>query len=212
MPPMRGLLIGGGLFAVFLGVIWLVAAHGLSLLIDKVFLVPVSSAPATPIGWNGVFLQFGAPGSYIMDLEGPGPSYPQVATATVDADNRLTISVNGRSLMLGPRSGDLPTGETPPTTIPAYAAEPGDVSALTVERSWLSWPVFELNFMTGQSPSWRRDIYYHLTWTKRSGERLDLMWRFEQGFYSDYGWESPDETADGLTGLIHADIQPASPP
>ena len=121
------------------------------------------------------------------------------------------LSVNGRGLVLGSRAGDLPAGGTPPTTIAAYAAEPGDLSALTIERSWLSWPVFELNFMTGQSPSWRRDVYSHLSWKKPSGERLDLVWRFEQGYDPGGGWESPDGTEDGVTGLIRAEIQPAPP-
>jgi len=195
---------------VVLAVLWLFTARWLSLLVDQVSMAPLASAPASPFGWDGVTLQFGTP-KHRLDLEGPGPSYPQVATASVDAENRLVLSVNGRGLVLGSRAGDLPAGGTPPTTIPAYAAEPGDVSTLTIERSWLSWPVFGLNLMPGQSPTWRRNVDYRLSWKKPSGERLDMLWRFEQGFYPGSGWGSPSGTEDRLTGLIQAEIQPAPP-
>jgi hypothetical protein len=217
---MGSVMIRCGVAVVVLALLWLFTAHWLSLLVDQVSMAPLASAPATPFGWDGVTLQFGQPVAggpkasgptsvYLLDLEGPGPSYPQVATASVDADNRLVLSVNGRGLVLGSRAGDLPAGGTPPTTIPAYAAEPGDVGGLTIERSWLSWPVFGLNLMTGQSPTWRRDVYYRLSWTKPSGQRLDMLWRFEQGFYPGSAWGSPMGTEDRLTGLIQAKVQPA---
>jgi hypothetical protein len=205
---MGSLTIRCGAAVVALAVLWLFTAHWLSLLVDQVSMAPLASAPASPFGWDGVTLQFGGPASaYRLDLEGPGPGYPEVATASVDADKRLVLSMNGRDFVLGARAGDLPAGGTPPTTVPAYAA--GDVGALTVERSWLSWPVFGLNLMTGQAPTWRRDVYYRLARKKPSGERLDMLWRFEQSFYPGSGWGSPSGTEDRLTGLIQAKIRPA---
>ena len=216
---MGSLAIRLGAAVIGLAVLWLFTAHWLSLLVDQVSMAPLARAPASPLGWDGVTLQFGqlaaggpksgAASAYLLDLEGPGPSYPPVATASVDAKNRLVLSVNGRGLVLGSRAGDLPAGVTPSTTVPAYAAEPGDVGALTIERSWLSWPVFGLNLMTGQSPTWRRDVYYRLSRKKPSGERLDMLWRFEQGFYPGSGWGSPTGTEDRLTGLIQAKVGPA---
>jgi hypothetical protein len=206
---MRSLLIRGAVAVVVLiGLtgLWLLTAHRLSLLIDRAFTIPVASAPSTPVGWNGVYLQFS---DHILDLEGPGPGYLPVATVTVDAQNRLSLAAHGQNLMLGSRAGVLPTGETPPSPIPAYAAQPGDVASLTLTRSWLSWPVFETDFMTGNAPSWKRDLYYRLSWKKPSGARLDMLWRFEQGYYPQYGWLAPSETEDGLTGLIDAQITPA---
>jgi hypothetical protein len=205
---MRSWVIGLGGGVIALAVLWLLTAHPLSLLIDRAFTIPVARASSTPFGWNGVYLQFGA-GDHILDLEGPGPSYPAVAVVTVDAQNRLSLSTHGQSLMLGARAGVLPTGETPPAPIPAYAAQPGDVTSLALTRSWLSWPVFEADFMTGNAPTWKRDMYYRLSWKKPSGARLDMLWRFEQGYYPQYGWLAPSETEDGLTGLIHAQITPA---
>ena len=220
---MGSLMIRCGAAVIVLAVLWLFTAHWLSLLVDQVSMAPLASAPATPFGWDGVTLQFGEPfaggpkgdsvkpgtSASMLDLEGPGPGYPEVAKARVDADNRLMLSVNGRDFVLGSRAGTTATGGTPATTIPTYAAEPGDVSTLTIQRSWLSWPVFGLNVMTGQSPTWRRDIYHRLVWEKPSGERLDMLWRFEQGFYPGSGWGSPNGTEDRLTGLIQAKIQTA---
>jgi hypothetical protein len=220
---MRSFLIRGGVAIIVLVVLWLFTARSISLLIDQAFAVPLASLPASPIGWNGAYLQFGSSpdgvdgpkggwnggalqtGSHVLDLEGPGPGYRQAATLGVDAHDRLVIAAGGDSLVLGSRAGVLSGGDGP---VPAFAAEPGDTASLALERSWLSWPVFEFNFMTGQSPSWRRHLYYHLSWTKRSGARLDMLWRFEQGFYASDGWAAPG-ARDGATGLIRATIRPA---
>jgi hypothetical protein len=53
-------------------------------------------------------------------------------------------------------------------------------------------------------------LYYRLSWKKASGARLDMLWRFEQGFDAVNGWGAPG-TQDGTTGLIWADIRPAPP-
>ncbi len=205
---MRLVLIGAGVVAA-LALLWLPTARLLSLLIDRAFTVPAGGAPASPVGWDGVDLRFlGAGEASSLTLEGPAPAYAQVATATVGLDRRLVLSTHGRSIVLGATAGAMADpGSTPPVLIPVFAAEPGDVASLTFQRSWLSWPVFGLNFMTGRWPSWRRSYYYHLTWKKRSGQRLDLVWRYEQGFYKDTGWGSPGETG-GATGLIRAEITP----
>ena len=90
-----------------------------------------------------------------------------------------------------------------------FAPDPGDQLSLTVERSYLSWPTpFDFNFMTGQSPSWKRHLYYRLRWTKPSGVSLLLVWRFEQYFYGpeSHGWAGGAMTREGSTGLLKADI------
>jgi hypothetical protein len=210
--PLTRLIIGGGVFVVVLLTVGLFAAHPLSLLLDKVLLTRVASAPATRIGWDGVALQFNAPaGAQGLDLEGPGPAFRAAATASVDAQGRLVISANGESFVVGPRAGDLPADGSPAGTVPAYAAEPGDVGAVTIERSVLSRPVFELNFMTGRSPTWRRDVYDRLSLKKRSGQRLEMLWRFEQGFYPGDGWTAHGGTHDGVTGLLQVQILPPPP-
>jgi hypothetical protein len=62
--------------------------------------------------------------------------------------------------------------------------------------------------MTGHSPSWKRHRYYELIWKKRSGAQLQMVWRFEQYFYSTDGWTGGDMTREGSTGLIKAEIKP----
>ena len=107
----------------------------------------------------------------IMSVAAPVPakSHHQVATLEVDTHDKLVLSAGGHSLALGSRAGTLSGGDGP---IPAFAAEPGDTTSATLERSGLSWPTpLETNFMTGQTPSWRRHVYYRLSWKKAYGTR-----------------------------------------
>jgi hypothetical protein len=60
--------------------------------------------------------------------------------------------------------------------------------------------------MTGQSPSWKRHLYYRLSWKKVSGAKLEMLWRFEQYFYSGDGWANGFMAHEGSTGLIHVDV------
>jgi hypothetical protein len=90
--------------------------------------------------------------------------------------------------------------------------EPGDETSFTVRRSCLSWPTpFETNFMTGRVPSWKRHLYYRLVWKKRSGAKLEMVWRYEQWFYPTDGWTSGTMTHENSTGLIAVEIVGAHP-
>jgi hypothetical protein len=73
----------------------------------------------------------------------------------------------------------------------------------------LSWPTpFDINFMTGHSPSWKRNLYYALDWRKASGQRLEMVWHYEQYFYPGDGWTSGFMIREGATGLIRVKISP----
>ncbi|MGE5326410.1 MAG: hypothetical protein ACM3NO_05180, partial [Deltaproteobacteria bacterium] len=88
----------------------------------------------------------------------------------------------------------------------ALTPEPGDEVSLTVKRSFMSWPTpFEMNFMTGHSPSWKRHVYYHLRWKKRSGASLEMAWRYEQWYYGSLGWSNGMMASPG-TGVIACKI------
>ena len=90
-----------------------------------------------------------------------------------------------------------------------FALDPADDMSLTVEHSLLSWPTpFEMNFMTGHAPSWKRNVYNRLVCKKRSGPSLELLWRYEEWFYSGLGGWGGRMTRDGVTGLIRADLRP----
>ena len=68
--------------------------------------------------------------------------------------------------------------------------------------------LFDFNFMTGHAPSWKRHRYHQLVWTKRSGAKLEMLWRYEQYFYPTDGWAAGNMTREGNTGLIKAEIKP----
>jgi hypothetical protein len=87
------------------------------------------------------------------------------------------------------------------------APDPGDTVSFRTAHSAIAWPTpFDLNFMTGKSPGWRRNTYYTLIWRKRDGATLEMTWRYEQWFYDD--WASPMMTSPGRTGLISVAISP----
>jgi hypothetical protein len=45
-----------------------------------------------------------------------------------------------------------------------------------------------------------------LTWKKQNSAKLDMLWRYEQYFYSTDGWASGFMMREGSTGLIRVDI------
>jgi len=217
---MRSLLIRGGIAVILLAVLWFFTSRWCSLLVDQVYTPRLTTLQSTPLGWNGVWLQFGPGiahiggpegwsgpalliGGHTVDLTGPGPDYKQVASLEVDANGRLALLLNdGNSFVLGSRAGTLPGGDG---VVPAFAAGPGDTTSITLEHSLLSWPApFEINFMTGYSPSWQRYLYYRLYWTKPSGARLNIVWRYRQDYDAINGWHG-----QGAKELIRIEIRPA---
>jgi hypothetical protein len=188
--------------AIGIAVALLSAGRTLTLLVDPIASVRVESAPASPIGWDGAGLRIGA---RRFDLQ--APDYSRAAELRVDDGGRLVLTKAGQRFVLGSRAGALPDDRG--GGVPAFAAEPGDETSFTVERSWLGWPTpFELNVMTGRSASWRRAVYYRLVWTKRSGARLDMVWRYEQWLYDD--WASPYMTRESWSGLARVDVRSAA--
>jgi hypothetical protein len=79
--------------------------------------------------------------------------------------------------------------------MPEFAAEPGYETTLVIERSLLAWPTpFEINFvgMGGTATTWRRHVYYRLSWVKTSGTRLSILWVGEQPYDGVNLWRSPE--------------------
>src|SRR5438105_4019456 len=108
----------------------------------------------------------------------------RIATARVESLPVTPVTYDNGVLSLGGRTlSDLKLNTFTPVV------DPGDEVALTVDRSWLSWPTpFETNFMTGHTTTWRRHRYYRLVWKKRSGATLEARWRYEQWRYPAFGW------------------------
>src|SRR5579871_1014929 len=202
---MRSMLLRtGAALAVLLvlGLMWLVMARELSELIDRITTVPVASLSPSPFGWNGTWLQFGPPTEKVqenfvgatpnidpqfrsLDLTGPGPNYGPAATITTDSTGRLVLSASGKSFVLGTRTGRYLPSDASESDIPEYVAEAGDNASLVIERSLLPWPTpfaFNVIGMGGTATTWKRHVYYRLSWTKRSGARLAMIWSGEQPY------------------------------
>ena len=178
--------------------IWIFGGHQISLFLDRFGTIEMTSARINSIAYQGN----GTGGIlHVNDLElslndrnGPAPS---IGTTKND---QLALADRGKVFAFGPVRTEAENLATVP---PA-----GDDASIEIRRSILNWPTpFEVNFMTGQSPSWKRHLYYRVRWKKSSGANLEMLWRYEQFFYPGNGWTSGFMTREGSTGLIRVDIK-----
>jgi len=218
---MRSYLFRGAIAAGLLVVLWFFTSRWCALLVDQIYTPRLAILQSTPLGWNGIWLQFGPAeenligpkgwsgpdlliGGHTVDFTGLEPDYKQVAGLTLDGGDQLVLRKDGNSFVFGPRAGTLPGADKP---VPAFAAGPGDMTSVTLEHSVLNWPApFQLNFMTGYAPSWQRYLYYRLSWKKPSGAQLHIVWRYRQDYDSVNGW-----TGMMRNEVIGIDIRPAAP-
>ena len=177
---------------------WIFYGHQISLLLDRFGTIEVTSARISSIAYQGN----GTGGSlHVNDLQlslndrnGPAPS---IGTTKND---QLALADRGKVFAFGPVRTEAENLATVP---PA-----GDDASIEIRRSILNWPTpFEVNFMTGHSPSWKRHLYYRVRWKKSSGANLEMLWRYEQYFYPGNGWASGFMTRQGSTGLIRVEIK-----
>ncbi|HEX4664971.1 MAG TPA: hypothetical protein VH207_00110 [Chthoniobacterales bacterium] len=192
-------LIKGAIVLVSLGallVAYIAGARSLSLALDRIHTVPMESRPISEI-----CLEDADRGMLRIDdlrLSLAGTDYrPYPMTTKIDPGRQFVIETAGHAIALGPV--EKSSGVLRP--------EPGDKARFRIEHSMLSWPTpLEINFLSGQSPSWKRHVYYRLSWEKPDGGRLEMVWRYEQWFYEK--WASGFMTRAGSTGLIRVDIRP----
>lgn len=177
---------------------WIFYGRQISLFLDRFGTIEMSSARINSIAYQGN----GTGGSlHVNDLElslndrnGPAPS---IGTTK---DDQLALADRGKVFAFGPVRTEAENLATAP---PA-----GDDASLEIRRSILNWPTpFEVNFMTGNSPSWKRHLYYRVRWKKSSGANLEMLWRYEQFFYPGNGWASGFMSRQGSTGLIQVEIK-----
>jgi len=194
---MKATIIRSAIALIAVAVAWILGARQLSSLLDYTFTPRLYSLPVSPLAYSLNALKVG---SLPLDF------YADIRTldvhVTCDSADRVTLSDGGKLFPMGKcLSRDIRTGGFD------FAPDPGDAVSLVVDRSMMSWPTFfEMNFMTGRSPSWTRHLYYRLSWHKASGSKLTMVWRFEQGFYPGAGWTSGMMTREGSTGLIQVDV------
>ncbi len=208
---MRKFLIPGAVVVVVFAM-WLVAGRWCALLIDELHTTRLATLGSYSIGWDGSWFRFGAgiPGSlrpsqdpWLSPYRWDSPE--EMVKLRVEPDGSLVIMAAERRFVLGKRAGMLSGNDS----IPAFEPEPGDTTSITLDLSVVSWPiVLDVNWMGGQSPSWRRYLYCRLTSVKSSGARLDMLWRYEQGYFREGGWG----WANPMGGLVRADIRPAAAP
>jgi len=198
---MRKILIAL-LIVIVLAGFWLWRGRDLSILIDRFRLIEASSRPIKAIAYEGNgtagILHVDDLALSLNEVE-LGGAQPSIGTTK---DNQLALSFNGKVFPFGPASG----GDTLAASAPA-----DDVAVIAIQHSALPWPnFFETNFMTGNSPKWKRQIYQNLTWRKPTGAKLEMIWRYEQYFYSADRWTDALMTRPGSTGLIRVEISDAS--
>jgi hypothetical protein len=203
---MRKILIILGILVlcvVALTATWVFAGRQVSLFVDRFGTVEVASTKVDSIAYEGS----GTGGvltvnDLTLSLNDVNPKISLSLGST--KDNQFALASGGKVFAFGP---PLSTGENVDERL-ATVPQPGDEAVFVTRRSALSWPTpFDLNFITGQSPSWKRHIYYQLLWKKSSGVTLDMLWCYEQYFYSGNGWGNGFMTAKGSTGLIRVEIK-----
>jgi hypothetical protein len=198
---MRKILITVGIliaFVIAISATWIFEGRQISLLLDRFATIEITSARINSIAYEGSgtggILHVNDLGLSLNDRNGPTPS---VGTTKND---QVALADRGKVFAFGPARTQTENLATVP---PA-----GDDAAIQIRRSVLSWPTpFDFNFMTGQSPSWKRHLYYRLLWKKSSGANLEMLWRYEQYFYPSNGWANGFMTREGSTGLIQVVIK-----
>ena len=191
--------VGGAALAV-LGIF---RGREISSFIDRYWTGEIESAPIQSIGYEGS----GTGGMFIVNgvslsLNDVRPDSSLSVGST--KNNQLALATSGKVFSFGPLTSTSDnTGERLATVPPI-----GDQAFIAMRHSILSWPTpLDLNFITGQSPSWKRHIYQEIRWKKSSGAKLQMLWRYEQFFYPGNGWTSGFMTREGSTGLIRVDIK-----
>jgi hypothetical protein len=183
-----------------ISILWIFGGRQISLFLDRLGTIETSATSIKSLvyegsGTGGILRVNG----FGLNLSMPDPhdSPPNIGTTK---DEQLALSFGGKVFAFGRARSETESLATEP--------QAGDVASLTTRHSFISWPtLFDFNFMTGRSPSWRRHQYYRLTWKRQSGAKLEMLWRFEQYFYPGDGWASGIMTREGATGLISVEIQ-----
>jgi len=194
------LALGAAAFAA----LWIFKGRELSSFIDRYWTVESQSAPIQSVGYEGS----GTGGILIINdvnlsLNDVRPDVSLSVGST--KDDQLALASSGKVFPFGPikSSASQEIAERLATAPP-----PGDQAFLATRHSVLSWPTpFDMNLMTGHSPSWKRNIYQEIRWNKSSGAKLQMLWRYEQFFYPGNGWTSGFMTREGSTGLIRVEIK-----
>src|SRR5437764_156834 len=143
------------LLVIALGAFWLWRGRDFSMLVDRFRTIETSTRPGKTIVYEGNGtggILHVADAALSLNQTQLGDAKPNVGTTK---DNQLALSFRGKVFSFGTVS---PEGENLTATMPA-----DDAATVSIEHSVLSWPnFFEMNSMTGRTPSWKRHTYQRL--------------------------------------------------
>ena len=185
--------------AIAMSILWIVCGRQLSLFVDRFGTIETGSIPIKSLTYEGD----GTGGSLVVnDLRvslSPADSHGSPPHVGTTKDEQLALSYGGKVFAFAPvLSG---------TDLLATAPQAGDDASISIRHSYLSWPAFfDLNFVSGRAPSWKRHLYNQVTWKKPNRTKLEMLWRYEQYFYPGDRWATGMMTREGVTGLIRVDI------
>ena len=191
------------LLVIALITLWLWRGRDLSMLFDQFTTIQASSRAIRTIAYDGS----GTGGRLRVDdvdlslnAGELGGTQPSVGTTK---DGEVALSFAGKVFAFGPPL-------TQDDKLAANVAN-GDTATIAFEHSAIPWRnFFEVNFMTGNSPKWKRNTYQKLIWQKTTGAKLQMVWRYEQFYYQNDGWTAALMTRPGASGLIRVEISDAS--
>lgn len=173
---MRLLLLRLAITAAITIIVWMLAGSRVSLLLDHFGTIADLTLPV---------------GNYELDAAQfiiGGKRWILGARATIanDERGRMTLSNDGRTFAFGAVYGGR--GESPGAYF-RFHPDSGDRIAFVQRRSALAWPTpFRFSIMGAKRPSWDRNSYRELRWTKGSGASITMVWRDLQSFYAGTGW------------------------
>jgi hypothetical protein len=186
-----------------LAALWIFLGREISSFVDRYWTVETASIPIQSIAYQGS----GTDGILIVnDLSLSVNDVISGVSISIGStkDNQLALASSGKIFRFGP----LESSSENASERLAAVTPPGDQAFLATRHSLLSWPTpFDLNFMTGKSSSWKRNMYQQIRWQKSSGANLQMFWRYEQFFYPGNGWAGRFMTREGSTGLIRLEIK-----
>jgi hypothetical protein len=181
---------------------WLLAGRRIVTALDRITLAWIDVPALEHLVFDAGTLELGG---RRLDLMTPAGAW--AGDVSLSSRGRVVLESGGRRFSFGPghsvpSMGGLPKFE--------FVEDPGDEASLTAAQSHLAWPTpFETNFMTGYVPSRKRNVYFRLRWSKRSGAKLTMLWKVEQNYYRRDGWMPPHIEGVAM-GLTRVDIEEAA--
>jgi hypothetical protein len=195
-----------------LALAWIVAGPWWARALDAVYTPRIATTTSFSIRKASGFFQFrpGRDGAPLPEAEGfswaDWGNPLELVTIRLEPDGVLVLIDGDRRFVLARCPGAVEDHGYTPEIYP----DPGDTATMTLDRGLASWPTpFHVTCCGslgggGSWYPWRRYLYWHLSWTKAGGARLDVFARFQQNYESVSGWNDP-----GAASLLRLAVRSA---